>query len=148
MVAEFVNYIPIVISIAAFGVSIITYIKKSKSDQFRIAVDIQNQLEESVNKLILIEERLNDKALPEVEKKALNRQRKSMSLYYLNILEFLALLIRRREITNKNIIRYFKPSIKDESKQVFEDYPDIEQDPAMYEEIKELLEQWKRSSNN
>ena len=57
MESNYMDYIPIVISLFAVAVSIVTFIKKEKSDQFRIALDIHDKLEKCVNEL----SKINDK---------------------------------------------------------------------------------------
>jgi hypothetical protein len=57
MESNYMDYIPIVISLFAVVVSIVTFIKKEKSDQFRIALDIHDKLEKCVNEL----SKINDK---------------------------------------------------------------------------------------
>lgn len=91
-----------VVSSVAVAISMYTFLRKQKSEQFRIAIDIQNKLEEDVNQLIKAKDNPSD--------------RRSYSLQYLNTLELLSLLINKGEIKNKNVIEFFKPRLTTETK--------------------------------
>ena len=122
--SDSLGYVSLAVAFGAVAVSVITFLRKQKSEQFRIALDINNRLEENVNQLLNTE-----KDTPE---------RRSYSLQYLNSLEFLSFLINKGEIKNKNIIEFFKPRLMNETKRIFDDYPDIANDEKAFEEIKKL----------
>jgi len=86
--------------------------------------------------------RLREENLTENQRQRVLEEKRSKSLQYLNVLEFLCLLINKKEITNGSIIEHFIPSIKDESIQIFKEYPDIAKDDTSYEQIKKLLKKW------
>jgi hypothetical protein len=134
---EYVISVPIIISLTALSISILTYIKKQKSDQFKIALDINYKLEEIDNKLLNTIEKFNRNSTPEQERQAII---KSISLEELNTLEFISFLVNNGEITNKNIIKYFTPTLCKVSEKVFEDYPDIKTNSSKFYELKKLLE--------
>jgi hypothetical protein len=64
------------------------------------------------------------------------------NLEYLNTWEFFAFLVNNGEIKNKNILRYFKPSFVSEVKETLEEYRDVSENKAKYEEIRTLLKTW------
>jgi hypothetical protein len=142
MTTNLLDYIPIAISFVAVGVSIFTYVKKQKSDQFRIVLDIQNKLEETVNRLIEIDAKLKEQILDENTKNAILKERRSRALEYLNVLEFLAFLINNHELKDDKIIHHYKPSITDETEHIFKQYPDLDTNNKYYGEIKKLLVKW------
>lgn len=142
MIPNLLDYIPIVISLGAVGISVFTYVKKQKSDQFRIVMDIQNKLEETVNRLIEIDSKLKDQKLNENDKYAILKERRSRALEYLNVLEFLAFLINNNEVKDDKIIHHYKPSITDETEHIFKQYPDLDTNSKYYGEIKKLLVTW------
>jgi hypothetical protein len=119
------DYFTLAVSFGAVGVSAYTFLRKQKSEQFSIALDISNKLEENVNKLLGTET-----GTP---------ARRSYALEYLNTLEFLAFLINNGELKNRSIIKYFKPTLIQETKRIFHDYPDIAKDETVFEEVRKLL---------
>lgn len=142
MTTNLLDYIPIIISLGAVGISIFTYVKRQKSDQFRIVLDIQNKLEETVNRLIEIDVKLKEQKLDEDAKYSILKERRSRALEYLNVLEFLAFLINNNEVKDDKIIHHYKPSITDETVHIFKQYPDIDTNDKYYGEIKKLLVKW------
>jgi hypothetical protein len=117
------------ISIVAIVVSITTFIKKQKSEEFCVALDIHSKLEMVVNELIRV---YSDEV-----------QKRSKSLEYLNVWEWFAFLVNNKEIKNCNIKKYFKPSLTIEVEKIFQDYPEVAKDDGAFKETKQLLEKWK-----
>jgi hypothetical protein len=118
----------IVISVVAVAVSIITFDRRQKSDEFRIALDIHNKLEQLVNEIIVNKDN--------------SRNRRSKSLEYLDTWEYFAFLVNNKEIKNHNIYNFFKKSLCDETRQVFQEYPDIANNDKSFEEVKGLRKKW------
>jgi hypothetical protein len=50
--------------------------------------------------------------------------------------------MNNNEITNDHVIQHFRSSIVEESRLLFEDYPDIDRDDNTFQEIKKLLKKW------
>ena len=142
MISNLLDYVPIAISLGALSISIIAYVKRQKSDQFRIILDIQNKLEETVNRLIEIDSRLKVQKHDENTKNEILKERRSRALEYLNNLEFLALLINNDELKEDSIINHYKPSITDETEHIFKQYPDLDTNDSYYGELKQLLKKW------
>lgn len=138
--SSLIDYLAIGISLSALSVSIITFIKKRKSDQFRIALDISDRLEKATDELIQASEIAGNQFTSFESDKRHNALRQP-TLHLLNVYEFLSFLVNNGEINNKNIIKYFKPGMIEEIKQIFGDYPDIAQDET-YDDIKKLLKKW------
>jgi hypothetical protein len=127
-------YLPITtifISLGALAVSIITFVRKQKSDQFRTALDIHDRLEQIANELI------------EVYFDDLKKKQKSLE--YLELWEWFAFLVNNKEITNTTIQKYFKPSLVVEVEKIFNDYPDVANNAEAFQETKKLLSKWKTS---
>jgi hypothetical protein len=122
------DYNSIYISLAALSVSIASACysiynvqKRRKSDQFNIALEIQDRLEKNVENYTRIDVNSNNS-----DKKDLYvRLKEDNAKECLNILEFLSLLINNKEIDNKNILKYFKQTIIDETNDIFKTYPHI-----------------------
>jgi len=129
-----VDYIPIFIASLSLILALILFLKRQKSDQFRIFFDIQDRLDRNLYELREIYRNLNK---PETQNTFRN-EKKSNSLQCLNILEFFSLLVNTNEINNRKIILYYKKVVQQESEQVFNDYPDIKEED--FEELKKLLE--------
>ncbi len=123
------DYIPIIISLFALGVAIITFLKKRKSDEFRIALDIHNKLEQIVNEAYQAPD---------------SAQKKSKTLEYLNTWEFFAFLVKSKEIKNENIHDFFKPRFVKEVKATFRAYPKIDEDKKSFKQVRDLLEKWEK----
>lgn len=137
-----VDILTILVAISAVGISIYTFVKKQKSDQFRIALDINDRLEKTTNELINSSKvaeskyprQLGDQYLEEI---------KSPTLELLTVYEFFSFLVNNKELTNSNVIKYFKRSLILEVERIFRDYPDIAQDEEEFKEIKTLFKKWK-----
>lgn len=155
MFENFVDYISVSIAISAFIITIITYIKKQKSDQFRTALDISDRLEKATNELIN-SSNIAESNYPQVGDESLARhlnkqyleEIKSPTLELLTVYEFFSFLVNNKELTNPNIIKYFKRSLILEVEHAFKNYPDIAQDEEEFKEIKELLKKWKEDSKS
>jgi SUMO ligase MMS21 Smc5/6 complex component len=130
MVESTVDFIPIVISVAAFAISIVTFYKKQKSDQFRIFLDIYSKLEEINYQRRLDPDNLASDVYDQAEE-------------YLKTLELVSFLINNREITNKNMIKYFQPLLTKSANAIFEKYPDIEK-KRRYGQLREFQERSKK----
>jgi hypothetical protein len=129
------------IVISLIGSIIYGSIKKRKSDQFRIALDINDRLERNTERYIEIEIDSNNNP----NKKYLYDQlKRSNAIALLTILEFLSLLINNKEITEDNITKYFKPVIVEETEFVFKEYSDIANDKTMFEELRKLLDSFEK----
>lgn len=124
-----INYSPIGVSVAAFIVSIWTFSRKQKSDEFRIALDIHNRLEKIVNEAYRVPE---------------GAQRNSKILEYLNTWEFFAFLVKSDELGNENIHDFFKPRFVKEVKETFLVYQKIEEDKKAFKQVRHLLEEWEK----
>ena len=124
--------VPILISLGAVGVSIRVFLVKQKNEEFRIALEIHDKLEQKVNELIQV--------YPD------SQRRRDKSLEYLNIVEYFAFLVNSKEIKNRNIQKYFKSSLKEDVREIFKEYPDLSKKEDTFEETKKLLEKWKINS--
>jgi hypothetical protein len=124
---EIVTLVPIAISVAALAVSTWTFVRRQKSDEFRVALDINSKLEQSLSELVLVS----------------SNERRSKTLEYLSIWEFFAFLVNNKEIKNDSIQKFFKPSLVKEIERIFQEYPDLAKNTEAYEETKILLKKWK-----
>jgi hypothetical protein len=136
------DYVPLYalyISILSIGVSVITFvvtfIKQQRSQQFRIAIDVNDKLKETVNKFA----EFGRQPHHDIEIKTAKRLH---ALQYLDTMELFSFLVRNKEITNENIINYFKPSMISEAKRIFQDYPDVAQNNNAFEDVKNMLRKW------
>ncbi|MGD1835323.1 MAG: hypothetical protein ACPKQO_06340 [Nitrososphaeraceae archaeon] len=129
------DFISIVIAVIAIIISIITFAKRKKSDQFKIALDINNKLEKN------IDEFSKSDFSPENSDELSNDDpsQRSKAIQLLSTIEFLSFTINHKEITNKNIIQYFKSPLINESKKIFQKYPDFEENKELYQETKKIL---------
>ena len=125
------TYIPIAISIAAFVLSFLTFVLKRKNEQFRIALDLNSKIKEDSDEIV---EAISNNKPPE--------KIRYKNLEYLNTWEFFAFLVNNGEIKNKNMLKYFKPSFVSEVKETLEEYRDVAENKAKYEEIRTPLETW------
>jgi hypothetical protein len=125
------TYIPIAISIAAFVLSFSTFVLRRKNEQFRIALDLNSKIKEDSDEIV---EAISNNEPPE--------KIRYKNLEYLNTWEFFAFLVNNGEIKNKNILKYFKPSFVSEVKETLEEYRDVAENKAKYEEIRTPLETW------
>ncbi len=137
------NVITILISILALGITLFTYVKKQKSDQFRIALDINDRLRDATNELInsskVAEKKFPKATVPDYHLE----ETKSPTLTLLAVYEFFSFLVNKKELTNSNIIEYFKRSLELDVEKSFKDFPDIKSDQEEFREIKTLLKKWK-----
>ena len=137
------NVITILISILALGITLFTYVKKQKSDQFRIALDINDRLRDATNELInsskVAEKKFPKATVPDYHLEEI----KSPTLTLLTVYEFFSFLVNKKELTNSNIIEYFKRSLELDVEKSFKDFPDIKSDQEEFREIKTLLKKWK-----
>jgi hypothetical protein len=100
-----VDILTIVVAISAVGISIYTFVKKQKSDQFRIALDINYRLEETTDEIIQAVENAGIK-FQSYEREEFLKSIKQPQLKLLNIYEFFSFLVINGEITNTTIIKY------------------------------------------
>jgi hypothetical protein len=124
-------WIPITISSAAFALSLITLLLKRRSDEFQIALNFNSKIKEQSDEIV---EAISRNEPPE------NIRYKELE--YLNTWEFFAFLVNNYEITNKNILNYFKPSFISSTKNTLEGHPDVAKDNKKYEEITTRLKKW------
>jgi hypothetical protein len=110
-----VRIISILISIGTF---VVTYVTQQRSKQFRIALDINDRLIETAN-------RSAEFAGEPHYAHQIKIQKKWRDLQYLTTLEPFSFLVRKKEITNKNIINYFKPLMISQTQRIFKDHPDV-----------------------
>lgn len=125
------TWIPIVISSGAFIVSIWTFSRKQKSEEFRIALDLNSKIKEQSDEIV---EAYSRNEPPE--------KIRYKELEYLNTWEFFAFLVNNGEIKNKNILNYFKPTFVSGVKETLEEYRDVAENNQKYGEIRTLLKRW------
>jgi hypothetical protein len=136
------NYIAIssvVISLFSLSLVIWNNAKKTRSDQFKIAMDMNYRIEDLDNKLGAVIAKYNNSTKSEVDLTSFRTEYDDLSMEKLNTMKFLAMLINKHEITNKNIIKHFKPTFIEDSDYLFKEYPKLEKDENKYEELKNLL---------
>jgi glutathione peroxidase-family protein len=136
------DYVPLYalyISILSIGVSVITFvvtfIKQQRSQQFRIAIDVNDKLKETVNKFA----EFGRQPHHDIEIKTAKS-----CMHYNTLIQwnFFSFLVRNKEITNENIINYFRPSMISEAKRIFQDYLDVAQNNNAFEDVKNMLRKW------
>jgi hypothetical protein len=155
MLSEILDILPIVVASSALILSIYTFFKKQKSDQFRIALDINDRLEKATNELIS-SSKIAESTSPQVSDQSLAHQLreqylqeiKSPTLHLLSVYEFFSLLVNKNELTNLHIIKYFKRGLILDADRIFKDYPEIAQHDEDFKETKNLLRKWKKEDNS
>jgi TRAP-type uncharacterized transport system substrate-binding protein len=142
------DYNSIYISIIALGVSTASLIysihnmrKRRKSDQFNIALEIQDRLEKNAEKYTEIE---IDSKNNSDNKDLYAKLKEDNAKACLNILEFFSFLINNKEIDNHNILKYFKPTFIDETDDIFKKYPDIANNKEMVKELRKLIDKFEK----
>ena len=143
MFESLADYISVIISISALAFTIIIFAKKQKSDQFRTALDVSERLEKATNELIKAASIAREKfPTSEWAQEFFLTTIKAPTLELLTVYEIFALLVNHKELTNQNIIKHFKHSLKLEVDDAFKNYPDIAQNEEEFTEVKELLKKW------
>ncbi|MGD9673384.1 MAG: hypothetical protein AB7U98_07890 [Candidatus Nitrosocosmicus sp.] len=147
---DFLSIVSInILGIVAIGISFSSLVvvilfnrKRTKSDQFRVALDLNYRIEDVDNKLSGLIEKYNTTTKSEKNKIEFQNSRKILSLEKLNTLEFFALLINEGEITVESIIRHFKDTFIDDTNGIFMKYPEWKSNEKMFEELKKLLKRF------
>lgn len=139
------NILPIFATVISF-VSLIVVIwnnrKKTKSDQFRIALDMNYRIEDIDNKLGQVNEKFNSSSKTESDRKSYLISKEDLTQENMNTLEFFALLINNDEITIESIIKHFKPTFIEVTGSIFREFPELKNDEKKYEEVKKLLKRF------
>ena len=120
----------LVVSIVTFYV---TFKRGKKAEQMKIAHDIMRDFSEAEDKILNTSHESN--------------KWKLRHLQYLNVSEWLSFLVNHGEITNKNIIDYFKPLLVEDYHEVF-GLPELESErnnPEDFKEFKELYKKWSKN---
>lgn len=136
------NYIAIssvVISLFSLSMVLFNNAKKTKSDQFKIAMDMNYRIEDLDNKLGAVIAKYTNSTKSEIDSTSFRNVYHDLVVEKLNTMEFFAMLINKHEITNKNIIKHFKPTFIEDTDFIFKEYPGLEKDENKYEELKKLL---------
>lgn len=136
---DIISMLAVAISLLSFTIVLSHNKKKAKSDQFKFALDLNDRIERIDDKISDVIEQFNRSAKSEDDRKYFLDAKEDLSSEKLNTLEFLSLLINNNEITNKSIIKHFKPTLIDDTKYIFKEYPDLEKDEEKYDELKKLL---------
>jgi hypothetical protein len=123
-------------AVAGVFISAVTF-KKSfsrlkETEQIKIANDIENRLSEAESRLFEAEKSKNPEELED------------RFIQYLNVWEFFSLLIRDKKITMRSLLDYYKPTMLDDYKEIFDSYPDLKKDNTRIKEFKALCEEWER----
>jgi hypothetical protein len=123
-----------VATVGAFGATIATfailYKRTRKSEEYKIANEISRSFAEIEYKIIEIP----------VEKE---EELKAYFKQYLNVWEWLAVMVKNGELKEKNIIMHFRPLLVAQHDRIFNAYPELKGDKHEYEQFKSLYDEWK-----
>ncbi len=123
---DIISMLAVAISLLSFAIVLSHNKKKAKSDQFKFAGDLNDRIERIDNKISDVIEQFDRSTKSEDDWKYFLDAKGDLSSEKLNTLEFLSLLINNNEITNRSIIKHFKPTLIEESKYIFKQYPELE----------------------
>jgi hypothetical protein len=136
---DIISMLAVAISLLSFTIVLWHNKRKAKSDQFKFALDLNDRIERIDDKISDLIERFNRSAKSDDDRKSFLDAKEDLSSEKLNTLVFLSLLISNNEITNKSIIKHFKPTLIEDTKYLFKEYSELEKDDEKYEELKKLL---------
>lgn len=122
----------VIISAVTFWKS---FARMKESEQIKIANDVENRLTESENRIL------------EAKKNNDVEDIKDRYIQYLNVWEFFSLLIKDKRITMSSLMNYYKPTMLEDYKEIFDYYPELKQDDSRFKEFKTLCEEWENTKN-
>jgi hypothetical protein len=109
-----------------------SYSRLKETEQIKIADSLENRLHDVENRIL------------EAEKGKNLEELKDRYIQYLNVWEFFSLLIRDKKITMPSLLDYYKPTMLDDYKEIFNHYPDLKNDNTRFKEFKTLSQEWEK----
>lgn len=162
---DIVDSIALIVSTASIIIASFGFYKKTKSDQFRLLLEILDRLDKSTHKLEEAEKQYqnyliahlnshpksNDKLQQiEMNKEIKDMQRgtlKSPIIVLLDVYEYFSFLVLNKEITHEDAIGFIKSRFQTHVNMAFQVIPEYASDNNIYPRIKELLKKWEDEKN-
>jgi len=156
-----ISLFSILISIGSFIISLITFFKKRKSDQFHILLNIQDRLDKATHLLEDAEQKYQEYAEKYVEIQHKSKQQLDMNeikkiqrgtlnssvIGLLDLYEYFSFLVLNGEINHKDVIDFVKSRFQRHIDMSYNIFPEYKNNDNVYPRIKKLLKKWEDEKN-